>query len=468
MKRRLPPAEPAASPASPLALRRVRMRRGLFLALPPAASSALVPYRLDVLSLGAPPHLLPVQRRTHHGRDAVLLDASGLLPLTRRFPKRSWIQRAIQSSADRCRDRAEAEAVLAKVDEVLEEASDQLLPASCIDLSPDSVFLRYRELDTSSDSNSAPYPDSPYFLSDQAAPRPFEVLLACLPCRIPEGSLGSRDHLVRWFESSGLVAHESKRNRNVQPAPLAGPELVASPVCEAAHAAVPSIRSALPWLVLAVETLAVVGGLLLSASGVHLMPYLLGTLAVVDAVLLLLPTSPLSLLGKGGATDPSPSPFLHASSTPPASTSRISRENPSPPPLRDTSRAPFHHKRPESGPSDRTERLSTAGQVTKLGILSEHEPGTFEEVEGRRWFVLVDEFTIGRDPGQADLVPDAPGVSRLHARIRRLGDAFTLEDLSARNGTFLDDRRLDPGEERVLPEKCTLRFAAAKFWFRVE
>ena len=119
-------------------------------------------------------------------------------------------------------------------------------------------------------------------------------------------------------------------------------------------------------------------------------------------------------------------------------------------------------------PSDRTERLSTAGQVTKLGILSEHEPGTFEETEGRRWFVLVDEFTVGRDPGQADLVPDAPGVSRLHARIRRLGDAFTVEDLSARNGTFLDDRRLDPGEERVLPDRCTLRFAAAKYWFRVE
>jgi hypothetical protein len=179
--------------------------------------------------------------------------------------------------------------------------------------------------------------------------------------------------------------------------------------------------------VLLVEAAVISGSLWLEASGSRgVMPVLLCVLAVLDAGLLLHPASPLSLRRAGTAKN-----------APPRST-------------------------------DRTEHLSTVGTVTKMGILSENEPGSFEEVEGRRWFVLVDEFTVGRDADRVDLVPDGAGVSRMHARIRRLGGSFTVEDCSTRNGTFLDDRRLDPGEERVLPERCTLRFAGTKFYFRVE
>ena len=52
------------------------------------------------------------------------------------------------------------------------------------------------------------------------------------------------------------------------------------------------------------------------------------------------------------------------------------------------------------------------------------------------------ENVLGRDDAVAVFV-DARGVSRNHARIVADGDQFTLEDLGSKNGTFLNDRRLD-------------------------
>jgi pSer/pThr/pTyr-binding forkhead associated (FHA) protein len=57
------------------------------------------------------------------------------------------------------------------------------------------------------------------------------------------------------------------------------------------------------------------------------------------------------------------------------------------------------------------------------------------------------ELTLGRDPEAAvrfDAVRD-PLVSRRHARITRVGmdgQRFLLHDLDARNGTFLNRRRI--------------------------
>jgi hypothetical protein len=196
-------------------------------------------------------------------------------------------------------------------------------------------------------------------------------------------------------------------------------------------------RTSFPWLVLGGEAAVLGGGAALSWAGSSVvLPSLLLVLAAVDAVLLFHPASPMTLRrtgsvrgGRGGTSG------------------------------RDGRRG---------SPEERTERLGTAGVVTRMGILSEGEPGTPDEADRRRWFILVDEFMVGRDADRADLVPDGPGVSRTHARLRRLGDSFTIEDLSARNGTYVDERRLDPGEERVLPDRCTVRFASNRYYFRVE
>ena len=52
------------------------------------------------------------------------------------------------------------------------------------------------------------------------------------------------------------------------------------------------------------------------------------------------------------------------------------------------------------------------------------------------------EHVLGRDPN-VEIYLDAPGVSRRHALIRIAGGRATIEDLSSKNGTFVEDRRIN-------------------------
>lgn len=57
-------------------------------------------------------------------------------------------------------------------------------------------------------------------------------------------------------------------------------------------------------------------------------------------------------------------------------------------------------------------------------------------------FKIDGAATIGRSP-DATVMVDDPGVSRLHARIRRSEAGFELEDLGSKNGTFLNGARVE-------------------------
>jgi two-component system, cell cycle sensor histidine kinase and response regulator CckA len=57
-------------------------------------------------------------------------------------------------------------------------------------------------------------------------------------------------------------------------------------------------------------------------------------------------------------------------------------------------------------------------------------------------FKIDGSATVGRSP-EATVMVDDPGVSRLHARIRRSDSGFEVEDLASKNGTYLNGARVE-------------------------
>jgi phosphoserine phosphatase RsbU/P len=52
---------------------------------------------------------------------------------------------------------------------------------------------------------------------------------------------------------------------------------------------------------------------------------------------------------------------------------------------------------------------------------------------------------IGRDPRKCQIIFDDSGVSRIHARIKALGEQFILEDCESRNGTVVNGKKIATG-----------------------
>jgi hypothetical protein len=79
--------------------------------------------------------------------------------------------------------------------------------------------------------------------------------------------------------------------------------------------------------------------------------------------------------------------------------------------------------------------------------------------------VTKERFILGRSKSQADLVLDDANVSRQHAAIERVGDAWFLADLGSTNGCYIDGQRIsrraltdgDVIEVTTHQIRCTLR-----------
>ena len=55
---------------------------------------------------------------------------------------------------------------------------------------------------------------------------------------------------------------------------------------------------------------------------------------------------------------------------------------------------------------------------------------------------------MGRDPSN-DIVVDEPGISRQHAGIRSDRGGYWIEDLSSRNGTFVNGTQIEGEGQRL-------------------
>ena len=141
----------------------------------------------------------------------------------------------------------------------------------------------------------------------------------------------------------------------------------------------------------------------------------------------------------------------------------------------------FRPKRPENSwqmvfPEDEYERVaepparygmeSQEGENTAL--LTEREPAE------RRLISVSGEgeisipyfpFLIGKQEGLVDCVLPKDTVSRLHARIDKEGDGYTVTDLNSTNGVRVSGRLLQTNETASLPVGSEIYFADAGFLF---
>ncbi len=79
-----------------------------------------------------------------------------------------------------------------------------------------------------------------------------------------------------------------------------------------------------------------------------------------------------------------------------------------------------------------------------------------EQRQVSRMMVGGDSFSIGRVPGQVDLVLDDQAVSSRHARIERKGDRFVLSDLGSRNGTLVNGKEIKAPRELTAADRIEI------------
>lgn len=63
--------------------------------------------------------------------------------------------------------------------------------------------------------------------------------------------------------------------------------------------------------------------------------------------------------------------------------------------------------------------------------------------QGHRFFLTQDQMIIGRDPA-ADIVVGDQSISRKHAKVTKEEGKVTLTDLGSINGTYVNDKKIDP------------------------
>ncbi|MGQ9575470.1 MAG: SpoIIE family protein phosphatase [Thermoguttaceae bacterium] len=83
---------------------------------------------------------------------------------------------------------------------------------------------------------------------------------------------------------------------------------------------------------------------------------------------------------------------------------------------------------------------------------------------GQVFALLRDCAVLGRHP-DCDVVLDVGAVSRQHAQILRIGENYYLEDLNSRNGTYLNDERIQG--RRKLSENDQIRICDLVFAFHL-
>ena len=74
---------------------------------------------------------------------------------------------------------------------------------------------------------------------------------------------------------------------------------------------------------------------------------------------------------------------------------------------------------------------------------------------------IEDRLSIGREPGYCPFAPELAAylhVSRKHAELTACSEGVWIRDLKSRNGTFVNDEQIPPGQAHLVEADARLRF----------
>ena len=66
------------------------------------------------------------------------------------------------------------------------------------------------------------------------------------------------------------------------------------------------------------------------------------------------------------------------------------------------------------------------------------------------------------------IIEENPTISRKHCTIYFENGSYYLEDNGSSNGTWLDDKKIQPEEKVILRNKSKIRFSDEEFIFYIE
>ncbi len=118
------------------------------------------------------------------------------------------------------------------------------------------------------------------------------------------------------------------------------------------------------------------------------------------------------------------------------------------------------------------EALSRSGNSDESGtqiISIESNEGVLynlQECEPKYIYIGDTKRIIGKDPKKAQVLLQQPGVSRIHAMVVKEGKECIIEDLNSTNGTWVNEKCLEPRTRHVLKQGDKVRFAGLEYIFR--
>lgn len=102
-------------------------------------------------------------------------------------------------------------------------------------------------------------------------------------------------------------------------------------------------------------------------------------------------------------------------------------------------------------------------------IIEEEYPYLVENKNGivEKIYINKDIFKIGRLDELVDYVSDNKAVGKMHAEIRKINSEYYIKDLNSKNGTYINNKRLESNELYKIKENDSIKFADSSYAFRL-